>query len=177
MPQTPDLNKYLDAGAEFVAVTRAEARRRAKELVSRGQLAQGQAQSFVDDLVEGSRRRADELTDVVRKEIQRQVKVLGIATKDDLTKLEVKLSKQSAKAAKPAGAAAAPAKQSAAKKPVAKKSAGKKSASKQATGQKPAGKKATGKKATGKKAATKPAAKRGAAKTAAKATTQPAAAS
>lgn len=100
MPQTPDLSKYLDAGAQFVAMTRAEARRRARELVEAGQLAQGQVQAFVDDLVEESRRRADEMTDVVRKEIQRQVKTLGIATKDDLSRLEAKLSKQTAKAAK-----------------------------------------------------------------------------
>jgi polyhydroxyalkanoate synthesis regulator phasin len=103
MPQTPDLSKYLDAGAQFVALTRAEARRRARELVEAGQLAQGQVQSFVDDLVEESRRRADEMTDVVRKEIQRQVKTLGIATKDDLARLEAKLAKQTAKATKKSG--------------------------------------------------------------------------
>ena len=59
-----------------------------------GQLAQEQVQGFVDDLVDESRRRTDVLMDVVRKEIQRQVKTLGIATKDDLAKLEAKLAKQ-----------------------------------------------------------------------------------
>ena len=92
MPQTPDWNKYLDAGAEFVAMTRTQARQRAKELVSQGQLAQEQVQGFVDELVDESRRRTDVLLDVVRKEIQRQVKTLGIATKDDLAKLETKLA-------------------------------------------------------------------------------------
>jgi len=95
MPQPPDWNKYLDAGAEFVAMTRTQARRRAKELVSQGQLAQEQVQGFVDDLVDESRKRTDVLLDVVRKEIQRQVKTLGIATKEDLAKLETKLAKQS----------------------------------------------------------------------------------
>jgi polyhydroxyalkanoate synthesis regulator phasin len=94
MPQSPDWNKYLDAGAEFVAMTRAQARARAKELVGTGQLAQEQVQGFVDDLVEESRKRTDAMLDVVRKEIQRQVKTLGIATKDDLAKLETKLSKE-----------------------------------------------------------------------------------
>jgi polyhydroxyalkanoate synthesis regulator phasin len=93
MPQPPDWNRYLDAGVEFVAMTRTQARKRAKELVSQGQLAQEQVAGFVDDLVDESRKRTDVLLDVVRKEIQRQVKTLGIATKDDLAKLESKLAK------------------------------------------------------------------------------------
>jgi polyhydroxyalkanoate synthesis regulator phasin len=101
MPQPPDWNKYLDAGVEFVAMTRTQARKRAQELVSQGQLTQQQVQGFVDDLVDESRKRTDVLLDVVRKEIQRQVKTLGIATKDDLAKLESKLAK-APKAAKPA---------------------------------------------------------------------------
>ena len=93
MPQTPDLTKYLDAGAEFVAlVPQAGARTRAQELVQQGQLAQNQVQGFVDGLVEGSRRRTDLLMDGVRQEIQRQVQAVGIATKDDLVKLEAKLA-------------------------------------------------------------------------------------
>jgi polyhydroxyalkanoate synthesis regulator phasin len=94
MPQPPDWNRYLDAGAEFVAMTRTQARKRAKELVSQGHLAQEQVQGFVDDLVDESRKRTDVLLEVVRKEIQRQVKTLGIATKEDLARLETKLAKQ-----------------------------------------------------------------------------------
>ncbi len=94
MPQPPDWNKYLDAGVEFVAMTRTQARQRAKELVSQGQLAQEQVAGFVDDLVDESRKRTDVLLEVVRKEIQRQVKTLGIATKDDLARLETKIAKQ-----------------------------------------------------------------------------------
>ena len=92
MPQRPDVNKLLEAGAQFSAVTRAEAQRRAKELIREGQLAQGRAQSFVEELVDSSRRRAEELTEVMRSEVQRQVGALGIATKADLARLEAKLS-------------------------------------------------------------------------------------
>lgn len=112
MPQSPGWNKYLDAGAEFVAMTRTQARKRATELVGTGQLAQEQVQGFVDDLVDESRRRTDAMLEVVRKEIQRQVKTLGIATKDDLAKLETKLAKQS----KPAKAASSAKKRSSSKK-------------------------------------------------------------
>ena len=122
MPQTPDFGKYLNAGAEFVAVTRAQARKRANDLVAQGQLAQDQVQGFVDGLVDESRRRRDVLVDIVRQEIQRQVKVLGIATKDDLARLEARLAKQ-AKAAKKAGAKKSGAKKSGAKKPAEKSGA------------------------------------------------------
>ena len=94
MPQTPDFTKYLDAGTDFVALTRTQARAQARELVSQGQLAQNQVQGFVDGLVEESRRRTDFFMDIVRQEIQRQVQAVGIATKDDLVKLEAKLAKQ-----------------------------------------------------------------------------------
>jgi polyhydroxyalkanoate synthesis regulator phasin len=92
MPQHPEVNKFLEAGAHFSAVTRAEAQRRAKELIREGQLAQGRAQAFVEELVDSSRRRAEELTEVMRREVQRQVGALGIATNADLARLEAKLS-------------------------------------------------------------------------------------
>jgi polyhydroxyalkanoate synthesis regulator phasin len=130
MPQTPDFGKYLNAGAEFVAVTRAQARKRANDLVAQGQLAQDQVQSFVDGLVEESRRRTDVLAGIVRQEIQRQVKVLGIATKDDLARLEARLAKQAKQAKAPD------------KKSASKKSAGKKAATKQAATKKKAAKSA-----------------------------------
>jgi polyhydroxyalkanoate synthesis regulator phasin len=156
MPQSPDWNKYLDAGAEFVAMTRAQARKRAKELVSQGQLAQEQVQGFVDDLVEESRRRTDLALDVLRKEIQKQVKTLGIATKDDLARLEAKMAKQGSTAAKSAAKKAA--KNGATKATAtsgAKKSA-KKGPKKRAT-KKPAAAKAkkSAKSATKKRAAAK----------------------
>jgi polyhydroxyalkanoate synthesis regulator phasin len=133
MPQSPDWNKYLDAGAEFVAMTRAQARKRAKELVGTGQLAQEQVQTFVDDLVDESKRRTDVMMDVLRKEIQRQVKTLGIATKEDLARLETRLAKQGAKgASKARSSAKAAAKASAASKtkPKAKKSGTRKASAK-----------------------------------------------
>ena len=155
MPPTPDWNKYIDAGAEFVALTRAQARRRAKELVSQGQLAQNQVQTFVDDLVEESRRRTDDMLDLVRVEIQRQVKTLGIATKEDLAKLEARIT---GKPYKPAAKAKSP--KLAAGKLASRKGGTAKSGTNLAAGSgKKSGTKSTKKSGT-KKAATKKAAKK-----------------
>jgi polyhydroxyalkanoate synthesis regulator phasin len=138
MPQTPDWAKYLNAGAEFVAVTRSQARARAKVLVGQGQLAQEQVQGFVDDLVDDSRRRTDMLMDLIRQEIGRQVKTLGIATKDDLARLEARIISKSA----PAKTAKKSGKKSTAKK-TAEKSTAKKSAKKTAAKKTPAKQSAT----------------------------------
>ena len=100
--ELPDWHELLDAGMEFTALTRAEAQRRAKRLVHEGQLAQDRMQSFVDALVRTSRTRADELVDVVRKEIEQQVKVLGVATKRDLDRLERRVAKAEQTAARTA---------------------------------------------------------------------------
>jgi hypothetical protein len=43
---------------------------------------------FTNELVRTSRQRADELAAVFRREVQRQVEVLGLATKDDVDRLE-----------------------------------------------------------------------------------------
>ena len=167
MPQTPDWAKYLSAGVEFVAITRTQARSRAKELVSQGQLAQSQVQGFVDDLVEESRRRSDSIVEVVRQEIGRQVKTLGIATKEDLARLEAKLARvfsggtstprptttTAAKTASPAKITAA--KKTVVKKPVAKKTAAKKTAAKKTGAKKAAAKKTGAKKAAAKKTTAK----------------------
>ena len=135
MPQTPDWAKYLSAGVEFVAITRTQARQRAKELVGQGQLAQSQVQGFVDDLVDESRRRTDSMMDVVRQEISRQVKTLGIATKDDLARLESKLA---GKTDRPTATKKPAAKKAPAKRPAAKPAATKKPAAKKAGAKKPA---------------------------------------
>lgn len=119
MAKRPDLTKLLDTGAQFLALTRAQARARAKELVGTGQLARGQVQEFVDDLVEESRRRTDEMLGLVRGEIQRQVKSLGLATKDDLARLEARLS---------AGGVAEPKQKASAKKTKSKPKTTKKTA-------------------------------------------------
>jgi polyhydroxyalkanoate synthesis regulator phasin len=147
MPQPPDWNKYLDAGAEFVAMTRAQARQRAKVLVGTGQLAQEQVQGFVDELVDESKRRTDLMLDVVRKEIQRQVKTLGIATKEDLARLEDRIVKQTDEKTAKTGKSSGAKKAKASSKPATKKLTGKPAGKKKA--------KATAKNTTKKKAAKK----------------------
>mgnify|MGYP003340039701 FL=1 len=142
MPQRPDLTRFIDAGADFVALPRAQARGRAKVLVDQGVLAQSQVQGFVDGIVDESRRRRDAAVGLVRNEVARQVKALGLVTRDELAASERRLRRElstskakamakatkTAKASKTTKATKAAPKKTAAKKAAAKKSAAKNAA-------------------------------------------------
>jgi polyhydroxyalkanoate synthesis regulator phasin len=120
MPQGPDLTKLIEAGMTFTEMRRSQARQIVSDLVAQGQLAQDRAAAAVDEVLEISRRRREDLRMLVQSEIQRQVRALGIATRDDLARLERKIG--AGTAAKPAKKASA-AKKAPAKKAVAKKRA------------------------------------------------------
>ena len=115
MPQSPDLTKFIEAGMNFTELRRSQARQIVADLVAQGQLARDQATSTVDEMLDLSRRRREDLRSLVQNEIQRQVRALGIATRDDLDRLERKIS-----------AKTTPAKRTAAQCAVAKKATAKK---------------------------------------------------
>ncbi len=142
-----------------------------------GDAQRAQAQQRAEELVDRSRKAAEELLSFVRTEVSNQMQALGLDP-DDLARQAAEILKLSARAGrrvahdvKPAGgqkeapAKKAPAKKAEGKKTAAKKGAAKKSAAKKgaaATGSK----KATAKAGAAKKTAAKAgAAKKGAAKT------------
>ena len=130
MAQGPDWKQLIETGMQFTEMRRSQAKRVAQELLSQGQIARDQVASTVDELVEMSRRRTDELSRIVRHEVQRQLGALGLATKEDLERLERRVAAVSTgpvaarKATKKAAAKKAPAKKAAAKKAPAKKASG-----------------------------------------------------
>ena len=132
MPQGPDLTKYIEAGMSFTELRRSQARQIVSELVAQGQLARDQASSTVDEMLDVSRRRREDLRSFVQNEIQRQVRALGIATRDDLDRLERKIAAKSTPAkrtvAGPAAAKSVATKKTAAKKTAPKRTAAKKTA-------------------------------------------------
>ncbi len=139
MAQRPDLTRFIDAGAGFVSLTRGQAQASARDLVAQGLLAQNQVQSFVDGILEESRRRRDAAISTVRTEVGRQVKLLGLITKDDLAASERRLRKElGAKSstkgtgAKKAATKKAPVTKTPVTKTAAKKTTAKKTATKKA---------------------------------------------
>jgi polyhydroxyalkanoate synthesis regulator phasin len=105
MAQNDLIKRYLDAGAAFTALTQARAEAIVKDLVKAGEVQTDQAQKVVTELVERSRKNSERVLDTIRKEVRSQVSNLGLATKDDIARLERKIN-----AAKPAAKKATPAK-------------------------------------------------------------------
>ena len=148
MPPSPDWKRALETGMQFTELRRSQAHRLASDLVAQGQLARDQIGAAVDELIEISRHRSEELRKVVSSEVQRQLGGLGLATKSDLAALERRLrgSSSAAKSATKKAPKTAPAKKAPAKKAPAKKSPAKKAAAKKAP-RKAAARKAPAKKA------------------------------
>jgi len=97
--------RYLETGRAWTELTRAQAESIVKDLVRAGEVQQERAKKAVDDLLERSRKNTEELSKMIRKEIKQQVSALGIATKDDLARLERKLSGPKKSTAKKSSAA------------------------------------------------------------------------
>jgi polyhydroxyalkanoate synthesis regulator phasin len=106
-------------------VHRSQARKLASDLVAQGQLARNQVSAYVDGVVERSKRTSEEFRNIVRAEVERQLGVVGIATKRDLELLERRMrAVNGAKTARGAGSKPA-VKKAAAKRAPAKKAAAK----------------------------------------------------
>jgi polyhydroxyalkanoate synthesis regulator phasin len=124
MPQALDWKRLLESGTQFTEMRRSQARALAADLVAQGHLARDQMTSAVEDLIEQSRQRREDLRKLIQHEVQRQLGAIGLATKADLAALERRLTKTSRAAGKSPAKAAA---KKPAKKPAksAKKTAAK----------------------------------------------------
>jgi polyhydroxyalkanoate synthesis regulator phasin len=114
--------RYLDAGMAFRDMTRKRAEEFVGDLVSAGVVRQERAQKAVDELLDRSRKNTADLVALVQAEIKNQVSALGIATSDDIKRLDAKISQL----AKSTGTSKKPAAKKAAKKKPAKRAAAKK---------------------------------------------------
>jgi len=126
MPQASDWKRALETGMQFTELRRSQARAIVSELVAQGQLAREQMAAAIDEVLEMSRRRSEELRKVVQKEVQRQLGALGLATKADLVALERRLTRANREAKKSGPNRAGSSKKTgASKKPSSKKAASK----------------------------------------------------
>ena len=99
----------MQMASGLVEVPRQRAEKLAKDLAKSGSLGVGQVSGFAEEIVKRSRENAEMVRALVTSEIKRQVKGLGLATKDDLERVTRRLDRVE-KAAKPAAKKKAPAK-------------------------------------------------------------------
>src|ERR1700686_674287 len=100
MPQASDWRRVLEPGMQFTELRRSQARAIVSDLVAQGHLARDQMSGAVDDVLEMSKRRSDDLRRMVQAEVQRQLGSFGLATKADLAALERRLPRANREAKK-----------------------------------------------------------------------------
>ena len=107
MSEDEGFRRYLESGMAWFSVTQQKAEGILRELADSGETAMGQAQKAFERIVERGRQGSEELRDLVRSEIREQVAALGLATKDDISRLEAKIDAANAPAAASAATATA----------------------------------------------------------------------
>lgn len=140
----------FEAGMAFLNLTRDRAEEVVKDLVKAGEVSKGKAQKAIDDLLERSRQGTEELRGLIRREVSE----LGLATREDVARIEARLDAVASAPPDAAAAAAASEAPPAGPAPAAKAPA-EPPASKPATKKAPAATKAPAKKAAAKKGAAK----------------------
>lgn len=89
--KTELLKRSLVKGTSFIDMTRERAEVLVKELVEAGVVRKGQAEKAIDVVVERSRKRSEALGNLIRHEVAEQLSAFGVATRDDIARLEAKL--------------------------------------------------------------------------------------
>src|SRR5215217_2289721 len=101
MPGDDLFKRYLEVGASILGMSRERAEGIVRDLVASGEVAKGQATKAADWLVERGRSGTEELAELVRREIRQQVTALGLATKEDLARVQAEVDELRAAAAAP----------------------------------------------------------------------------
>ena len=106
MASNERIKKYLEAGTVFGQVTRARAEEIVRELVNAGDIQRGQAQEWVDNLVDRSRKTSEQVLELVRHEVSTQLSKIDASSLEAIANQVADLLKRSAEAGRSATAAA-----------------------------------------------------------------------
>ncbi|HWE67504.1 MAG TPA: hypothetical protein VG298_12770 [Acidimicrobiales bacterium] len=157
MASNERIKKYLEAGTVLGQVTRARAEEIVKELVNAGDIQRGQAQEWVDNLLDRSRKTSEQVLELVRHEVSSQLSKIDAPSLEAIATQVSDLLKRSADAGRHAthDATTQAGKTAKAARAAAKKVAtGGRGGGKKAKASKPAKKAAATKKASPAKKAT-----------------------
>lgn len=83
--------RYLEIGASVLGMSRERAESIVRDLVASGEVAKGQATKAADWLVERGKTGSEEIAELIRREIRSQIAAVGVATKDDIARLEAQI--------------------------------------------------------------------------------------
>ncbi|MGH9197947.1 MAG: phasin family protein, partial [Acidimicrobiia bacterium] len=81
------IREAIRSASSVVEVPRKKAESLAREVVKRGEGAAGSVSSLAEEIVKRSRENAEGVRRLVSSEVRRQIKSLGLATKEDVDRL------------------------------------------------------------------------------------------
>ncbi len=102
MASNERIRKYLDAGTVLGQVSRGRAEEIVRELVNAGDIQRSQAQEWVDNLVERSRKSSEQVLELVRHEVASQLERIDPKSLESLANQVAEVLKKSAKAGRSA---------------------------------------------------------------------------
>jgi polyhydroxyalkanoate synthesis regulator phasin len=102
MASNERIRKYLDAGTVLGQVSRGRAEEIVRELVNAGDIQRSQAQEWVDNLVERSRRSSEQILELVRHEVAHQLDRIDPKSLESLANQVADILKKSAEAGRSA---------------------------------------------------------------------------
>ncbi len=85
------LEKWMNAGLGALNMTRQRAEKIFDECVQRGEAQKEQRSEFVKDVMDTTDRARKDVEKLVSRQVDRMVKKMNVATRDDLARLEAKL--------------------------------------------------------------------------------------
>jgi polyhydroxyalkanoate synthesis regulator phasin len=99
--------QYLQALASLRELTRTQAERVAALLAKQGEAPAGQASRIAEDLLRRTRKNREQFSRLIEREVKRQLGAAGIATRDEVARLQQRvraLEQVTERASRPAGA-------------------------------------------------------------------------
>ncbi len=102
MASNERIRKYLDAGTVLGQVSRGRAEEIVRELVNAGDIQRSQAQEWVDNLVERSRKTSEQVLELVRHEVATQLDRIDAKSLEAIANQVAEILKKSAKAGRTA---------------------------------------------------------------------------
>lgn len=129
-----EVRKYMEAAVEKLSPARAQ--EMARSMLQGQGKGREQVQKVAQDLMDWSNKTRERMTEMVRREVTRQLKTMGVASKDDLEALKARVRVLERGAGSASAAAKSPAKKGTAS---AKASSGKPAAAKTPTARRSSG--------------------------------------
>jgi polyhydroxyalkanoate synthesis regulator phasin len=94
-------DQYLQALASLRELTHTQAERVAGLLAKQGEVQAGQASRIAEDLLRRTRKNREQLSRLIEREVKRQLDAVGIATRDEVARLQQRVRAQEQAAQRP----------------------------------------------------------------------------